>query len=114
MVSIAYHGRLLKGQLEHSHRVLSDCWDQDQIETACRACGYRWRDRLWNPLQTVWTFLLQVLSVGSSCRAAVAMTLGQRAVKQGPPTDSPDPSAYCQARHRLPLGGGRPGGVAGG
>jgi hypothetical protein len=53
-------------------------------------------------MQTIWTFLLQVLHADSSCRAAVAMALGQRAaVQQG--GASSDPSAYCQARRRLPL-----------
>jgi hypothetical protein len=103
MVSIAHYARVLKSQLEDSHKILSDSWGQDQIESACRDCGHHWRERVWNPLQTVWTFLLQVLWVDSSCRAAVAMTLGQWAAKQQSLDCSPDPSAYCQARQRLPL-----------
>jgi hypothetical protein len=77
----------------------------------------------------LWTFLLQVLNTGSSCRAAVAMRLGQSAAadaleaKSQPasskvkgracgrhdgksnaePVVSADPSGYCQARKRLPL-----------
>jgi hypothetical protein len=103
MANIAHYQRVLKNQLEQGHKILSDCWSREQIESACRVCGHHWRERLWNPLQTVWTFLLQVLNVGSSCRAAVAMTLGQWAVKEPSPPGSPDPSGYCQARRRLPL-----------
>jgi hypothetical protein len=102
MASIAYYQRALKGQLGQGHKILSNAWDREQIESACRQSGYHWRDRIWNPLQTVWTFLLQVLYVGSSCRAAVAMTLGQRAAAGASSSGSPDPSGYCQARRRLP------------
>jgi hypothetical protein len=45
---------------------------------------------------------LQVLHVGSSCREAVALKLGQWAA-QGRALPSADPRAYCGARQRLPL-----------
>jgi hypothetical protein len=64
--------------------------------------GYRWRDRIWNPVWTFWTFLVQVLHAGSSCREAVALVLAEQA-GVSPRRISPDASAYCQARQRLPL-----------
>ena len=66
------------------------------------AQGYRWRDRIWNPVWTFWTFLVQVLHAGSSCREAVALVLAEQA-GGSPRRISPDASAYCQARQRLPL-----------
>ena len=63
---------------------------------------YQWRERLWPPLQTVWTFLIQVLHPGWPCRAAVAEMLAEHAAMGHPLDASPDPSAYCQGRQRLP------------
>ena len=64
--------------------------------------GYGWRDRIWNPVLTFWTFLIQVLHPGSACREAVALVLAEQAVKSERRI-SPDASAYCQARKRVPL-----------
>jgi hypothetical protein len=103
MASIAHYRGALKGQLLQSDRILSDGWSRDQVAAACRASGHRWRERFWTPMQTLWTFLLQVLHTGSSCREAVALALSQRAAAQAALPESADPSAYCQARQRLPL-----------
>jgi Transposase DDE domain len=60
------------------------------------------RDRIYNPCVTLWTFLSQVLSPDHSCRAAVARLLAFRtAAKQTP--CSADTASYCQARQRLPV-----------
>jgi hypothetical protein len=81
---------------------LDDYWSDEEIASACRHAQHRWRDRFWTPLRTIATFLLQVLHAGCSCREAVALALGREAVADTPlPSD--DPSAYCQARKRLPL-----------
>ena len=104
MGSIAHFREVLKGQQGRPGAVaLGDYWTAAQIEQACRRCGHTWRDRHWSPLATVATFLLQVLHVGSSCREAVALQLGQWAV-EGRTLPSADPRAYCGARQRLPLG----------
>jgi hypothetical protein len=101
MASIAHWNGVLKGRvLAGNQESLSKHWN---VEHACQAHGHRWRERLWSPLQTVWTFLLQALHVDSSCREAVAMALGQRLAAGQPVPQSDDPSAYCQARKRLPL-----------
>lgn len=81
--------------------------DEATIDDACRAVGHRWRDCYWRPAVVVVTFLRQVLH-GCSCRQAVASTVmdslaGDAGV--GPAGDgwvSGDPSAYSQARQKLP------------
>ena len=106
MRSIASFMPVLKGQLEAGVGTLEGYWSPREIETTCQDQRYVWRDRFWTPLRTISTFLLQVLHVGSSCREAVALTLGQEAAagSRRRRLPSEDPSAYGQARQRLPLG----------
>lgn len=60
------------------------------------------RQRKW-PLRLVfWTFLAQVLSPRSSCRAAVRQAQAQARL-EGRPVPADDNDAYCKARARLPL-----------
>ena len=60
------------------------------------------RQRHWPLRLTFWTFLAQVLSPGSSCRAAVRQAQAHARLEDRPvPAD--EDSAYCQARARLPL-----------
>src|SRR5213593_1984123 len=60
------------------------------------------RQRDWPLRRTCWTFLAQVLSPGSACRAAVRQAQTAARLEQRPvPRD--DTSAYGQARLRLPL-----------
>ena len=73
----------------------------EEILAAARE-HYHWRERLWTPLQTVWTFLIQVLHPDWPCRAAVAEVLAEHAALGHPLHASADPSAYCQSRQRLP------------
>jgi hypothetical protein len=62
------------------------------IEDACRQEGYTWRQRLLDPVITIYLFLLQVLHGNTACTHVVQF---------GCWTFSD--SAYCQARKRLPL-----------
>jgi len=75
---------------------------REEVEDYCRFVGHVWRDRLFSPLVTLWTFLGQVLDADSSCRKAVARTLNQLWAV-GRRNASHDPSAYCRARKRLPV-----------
>ena len=60
------------------------------------------RQRHWPRRLTFWTFLAQVLSPGSSCRAAVRQAQAHARLEQRPvPAD--DTSAYCQARRAWPV-----------
>jgi hypothetical protein len=101
MSSIAQLRRVLKGQVQSGTAGFTEYWTGTEIERACRDCGHVWRDRFWTPLRTLWAFLLQVLHEGS-CREAVALALGTEAA-DSPGACSADPSAYSQARKRLPL-----------
>ncbi len=80
-------------------RVLS----RERIESFCRGAGHVWRPSFWNPSVTVWTFLWQVLDGAKTLRAAVATLLVQWAAQGNATLPSPDPTAYCQARRRLPI-----------
>ncbi len=73
------------------------------MERYCREAGYRWRESFWSPSTTVVTFLLQVLDGAKTLRASVALLLTQLAARGETDLPSCDPSAYCQARIRLPF-----------
>jgi hypothetical protein len=127
MASIAQGLGVLKQEVLRGPGVLSERLSQAEVEATCKAVGHVWRDRRWGPFRTLWTFLLQVLHAGSSCRSAVAMMLGELAAEKpagqarcqrrcgggrsdsggkplaGRKLPSGDPTAYCQARKRLPL-----------
>ena len=81
----------------------SQLLDTDTIQQALDDEAVAFRDRLFSPAVTLWLFLSQVLDPDHGCRAAVARFCAWRAAQQLPPC-SPDPSAYCKARGRLPEG----------
>jgi hypothetical protein len=126
MASIAQGREVLKRRVSDGQGVLTDHLSAEDFEAACRQAGHVWRERVWGPFETLWAFLLQVLHTGASCRSAVAMKLGESAAAdvlkaKAPPRSkgkarkrrrdnfsvkpgaSADPSAYSQARKRLPL-----------
>src|SRR5215467_6164678 len=63
--------------------------------------GVKYRDRVFNPITTIWGFLSQVLSDDHSCRDAVSRIIAHRAAS-GLKACSPNPASYCNARGRLP------------
>jgi hypothetical protein len=65
--------------------------------------GVKYRDRLFNPVTTIWGFLSQVLSEDHSCRDAVSRIIAHRAAS-GVPVCSPNTASYCNARGRLQTG----------
>jgi hypothetical protein len=103
MATIARFRQVLKQQMDGEKTGVLSRWVGQSIEAACQRQHPHGRDRFWTPLQTVWTFLWQVLHVGSSCRAAVAMALAEQAATGKLALPSEDPSGYCQARKRLSL-----------
>jgi hypothetical protein len=103
MATIAHFREVFKQQMDAGRTGVLSGWAGQCIEAACQAQEHPWRDRFWTPLRTAWSFLWQVLHVGSSCRAAVAMALAEQAATGQGALPSEDPSAYCQARKRLPL-----------
>lgn len=73
----------------------------EQIRQAITDAGTSFRDRIYTPAVTLWTFLSQVLDPDHSCRQAVARLLAHRAA-QGLAPCSADTGGYCKARGRLP------------
>ena len=75
MATIAQFREVLKQQLDAGTSGVLRSWSGQSIEAVCQTQSHVWRDRFWTPLQTAWTFLWQVLDVGSWCRAALALAL---------------------------------------
>ena len=46
---------------------VAKCLTAESIERVCRDCGHRWRQREVGPVQTVWTFLTQILHGNTAC-----------------------------------------------
>lgn len=72
------------------------------VEAHCRRVGHRWRNSFWSPTPTLIAFLIQVLSGAKTLRAGVAQFLTHLAAHGYADLPSADPTAYCQARKRLP------------
>ena len=94
MASIARFGRQLKDEMDAGSGALAKQWAPQEITQTCLDYGYTWRNRDWGPLQTIWTFLLQVLHADSSCRQAVALKLTQQAAA--------DPGLGTDGEKKLP------------
>ena len=62
--------------------------------------GVKFRDRVFNPVTTIWGFLSQVLSEDHSCRDAVSRIIAHRATN-GITLCSPNTASYCKARSRI-------------
>jgi len=74
---------------------------RQEVEKTLRRHRVVFRERLYTPLVTLWTFLYQVLCPDPSCRAAVARLLAFLGV-QGDDAVSAQTGAYCKARQRVP------------
>src|SRR4051794_35131712 len=81
----------------------ADVLTEPRIRAALDKHGVRYRDRVFDPVTTIWGFLSQVLSDDHSCRDAVARVIAHRAAS-GLETCSPNTASYCNARGRLPTG----------
>lgn len=95
----AHHQRLLQAP----GLPFSDVLDQPMIQQALDAESVCFRQRLFSPLVTLWTFLSQCLDPDHSCRQAVGRVLAWR-TSQGLPRCSTNTGSYCAARARLPEG----------
>lgn len=62
--------------------------------------GVKYRDRVFNPVTTIWGFLSQVLSDDHSCRDALSRIIAHRAAN-GVAVCSPNTASYCNARSRI-------------
>lgn len=103
MASFADGARNLKAQLQISMTALDGVLNEAYVTQVCAAVGHSWRSCFWRPSVVILTFLRQVLLPNCSCRQTVALTRADPAwVALRRPHG--DPSAYSQARQRLPLG----------
>jgi hypothetical protein len=81
----------------------ADVLTEPRIRDALAEHGVRHRDRVFDPVTTIWGFLSQVLSDDHSCRDAVARIIAHRAAG-GREACSPNTASYCNARGRLATG----------
>jgi len=93
MASITRCRNVLKRVLFQRSEFVGQYLSKEDLIEAAAAANYQWRERVWTPVQTIWTFLLQVLHPGWVCREAVAQTLAQQVAAGTPAEASPDPSA---------------------
>ena len=95
--------RSTRGKLiDEGGAVLRGVLPAERVQEAVEGAGVKYRQCLFTPLVTVWTFLTQVLS-DASCREAVAKLLAM--VSAGQSLDAldldPETGPYCKARIRL-------------
>jgi hypothetical protein len=73
----------------------------EQIHETFALLGGTFRERVYTPAVTLWTFLTQVRDPDHSCQQAVDRLIAHR-VASGLRACSPDTGAYCRARGRFP------------
>src|SRR6516164_3790776 len=78
----------------------ADVLTETSILDVLQEHGVQYRDRVFNPVTTLWGFLSQVLSDDPSCRDAVSRVIAHRAAS-GLALCSPNAASYCNARARL-------------
>jgi hypothetical protein len=79
----------------------ADILTEASIREVLQEQGVKYRDRMFNPVTTIWGFLGQVLSEDHSCRDTVSQIIAHR-VDSGLAVCSPNTASYCKARNRLP------------
>ncbi len=84
--------RIIAQRLRQFKSDLGELISAQRLHRICHECGYTWRDRVLDPVTTIHCLVLQVLHGNVAC-SAVRHLVGR----------SFTPSAYCQARMRLPL-----------
>ena len=100
---MAHFHQILKKDFFNRITFLNKFLSDTDILAAAESENYHWRVRIWTPIQTLWTFLIQVLNPDCSCRAEIAQILAEQAAIGELSKVSADPTAYCQARMRIPL-----------
>ena len=81
----------------------ADILTEASIRDVLNAHGVQYRDRVFNPVTTIWGFLSQVLSEDHSCRDAVSRIIAHRATS-GIAVCSPNTASYSNARSRIHTG----------
>ncbi len=71
------------------------------IEQVIDELGIKYRDRLYNPIVIIWSFISQVLDNDHSCKKAVSRIIAYL-VGEEQKRPSENTGAYCRARKKLP------------
>ncbi len=71
------------------------------IELILIEIGTKYRNRLYNPIVIVWSFLSQVLDTDHSCKNSLSRIIAYLA-GENLERPSENTSAYCKARKKLP------------
>jgi hypothetical protein len=79
----------------------TDVLTPERVQALLADEGVKFRQGMFTPLVTLWTFLGQVFSPDHSCREAVARLIAFL-VGQGQRPCAAGTGAYCEARQRLP------------
>lgn len=74
---------------------------ESEIIAALKAEKIEYRNRLFNPIVTIWAFLSQVLDTDKSLHNALSRMIAWLA-GTGQPIPSTDTGGYAKARKRLP------------
>ena len=94
------HAKSIIARLRSSdHLPFKDVLSAEAISKKVSAMAYR--DRVFSPDVTVFTFLAQVMNADQSCQAAVAQVIAHL-IQQGKKEPSANTAGYCKARGRLP------------
>lgn len=88
---------LINGDREISLTDILDSTPCQQILSECR----EFRDRIYTPIKTIFTFIKQVLNPDKSCKKAVADVAAARLVLNESKI-SASTGPYCKARARIP------------
>ena len=80
-----------------------DLLDERTIREVLDREGVSFRDTVFTPIVTLWTFLTQVLNADRSCRNVIDQLLAYL-VARGKKPCRPETDTYCKARQRLPVG----------
>jgi hypothetical protein len=86
---------------QHQTLPFTDVLSAERVETLLVEEGVEFRESVFTPLVTLWTFLGQVFNPDHSCREAVARLVAFL-VGQGRRPCAAGTGAYCEARQRLP------------
>ena len=91
----------VRARFAHSEgRPFADMSTEANIQNVLNEHGVKYRDRVFNPVTTIWGFLSQVLSEDHSCRDAVSRIIAHRAAN-GDTDCLPNTASYCNARSRV-------------
>jgi hypothetical protein len=91
----------VRARFAHSDGLpFADIMTEAKILDVLNEHGASYRDRVFNPVTTIWGFLSQVLSDDHSCRDTVSRIIAHQAAN-GMPVCSPNTAGYCKARSRI-------------